>query len=586
MAPSTRKSKGKSVTTAAELAAAGDLDADSDFASSSLSAVDSSLRCAICSELYTAPVILNHCGHSFDSRCLAEHFVVKRDCPTCHREAFHDHTVRNQALSELVESWRAARSDLLDLQARAARNASPEAGPSHASITPHTKSVQNGTRTTSRASNAIASKNGYRKATSSSSPAPTVKREVLEDASSDIEILDETPIDRKPSKRPRTRSATPPAADLTDPNLMVACPLCGRFLKNGLMSGHLDRCTGEPSTSSKLAAGSSQAWSKLMATSNGSRAGGTASGRDGASSSAAGAPEMDLSKKLPLGSYQHKKAAQLVKMLKDYGLPTDSPNGLSSDAKVAHLQRRHRQFVILWNANADLDPDHPARKTAKQLRSELKHWEEDQDRAEGKGEIADDHATRYAEQYRELIAQARASHEKAKRAKEQAVAAAVAGEPEAAALSDPAAAVALEDEAPTVHEATPQLSTTERKKSVRVVSPARSSSSPAGEATETRAALEDSASTGSSPLLPSSPLRTSLEDDDSMEDAASAKEQSSRRRKRTPSPFDPAGPRPSQRNREEERMFARLRGEPAEEMVQMDEDDSFDASADAAMEAT
>jgi hypothetical protein len=109
MAPSTRKGKGRSVTTAAELAAAGELDADSDFAFPSLSALDSSLRCAICSELYTAPVLLTHCGHSFDSRCLAQHFVVKRSCPTCHREAFHDHTVRNQALSELVESWRAAR---------------------------------------------------------------------------------------------------------------------------------------------------------------------------------------------------------------------------------------------------------------------------------------------------------------------------------------------------------------------------------------------------------------------------------------------------------------------------------------------
>lgn len=111
MAPSRLRSKGrgKGTGTAAELAAAGQLDTDFDFAYASLSALDSALRCPICSELYTAPVILNHCGHSFDSRCLAEHFVVKRDCPTCHREAFHDHMVRNQALSELVESWRAAR---------------------------------------------------------------------------------------------------------------------------------------------------------------------------------------------------------------------------------------------------------------------------------------------------------------------------------------------------------------------------------------------------------------------------------------------------------------------------------------------
>ncbi|GAA5872476.1 hypothetical protein JCM3774_006833 [Rhodotorula dairenensis] len=554
MAPSVlrNKGKGRSTGTAAELAAAGALDTDSDFASASLSALDAGLRCAICSELYTAPVILNHCGHSFDSRCLAEHFVVKRDCPTCHREAFHDHMVRNQALAELVESWRAARSDLLDLQARGRTPAN----------------------------------DGKRKAASSgsSSPAPTVKREARPNDSSDIEILEETPVARKPPKRPRTRrpdpdkDAPPPppaaaTADPTDPNVVVECPLCGRSLKNSMVSGHLDRCTGDPSTSANPVAGSSQAWSKLMSTSM-STAGGAgilaAAGKDGAA-------DMDPSKKLPLGSYQHKKAAQLVKMLKDYGLPSDSPNGLSADAKVAHLQRRHRQFVILWNANADLDPEHPARKSAKQLRSELKRWEDDQDRTEGKGQVVQDHAVKYAEQYRELIAQARASHEKAKKAKQDAAAARARASlprgvdaPTADETAQAATAAAAEEEE---DDKAPRVAPNERKKSVRVVSPPRSSPPAAAAAAATQDEViepggiarpldsDDSTTTDSSPLLPSSPLLTSMEDigDGSLDDSGAVT--SSRKRTRTPSPFDPAGPRPSQRNREEERMFAELHGD-------------------------
>lgn len=109
MAPTTRKGKGKTPTTATELAATAGLDAESDFASPALATLDSSLRCDICSEIYTAPVMISVCGHTFDSRCIHEHFNVKRDCPVCHREAFVDHLIRNLVLDKLVANWKAAR---------------------------------------------------------------------------------------------------------------------------------------------------------------------------------------------------------------------------------------------------------------------------------------------------------------------------------------------------------------------------------------------------------------------------------------------------------------------------------------------
>lgn len=114
-----------------------------------------------------------------------------------------------------------SRSDLLELQTRAARNATPEAGPSRG-LNPTNGETKSHDKDRTRSAT---TKDGKRKAASSSSPAPrAVKREKFEDASSDIEILEEIPVDRKPSKRPRTRrrdpeqESTPPlaAADPTD----------------------------------------------------------------------------------------------------------------------------------------------------------------------------------------------------------------------------------------------------------------------------------------------------------------------------------------------------------------------------------
>jgi hypothetical protein len=81
MAPSTRKGKGFGADGAAEARVEG------------RQGRERKVRVGV---EFTGGRELTHCGHSFDSRCLAQHFVVKRSCPTCHREAFHDHTVRNQ----------------------------------------------------------------------------------------------------------------------------------------------------------------------------------------------------------------------------------------------------------------------------------------------------------------------------------------------------------------------------------------------------------------------------------------------------------------------------------------------------------
>lgn len=107
MAPKTKK--GKAAQTDAELKAAGHLDAASDFTSPSLSALESSLRCPICSEFFTAPVILTNCSHSFDSRCLRDYLAVHKRCPSCLAETDESRIRKNLALHEVLNAWQSAR---------------------------------------------------------------------------------------------------------------------------------------------------------------------------------------------------------------------------------------------------------------------------------------------------------------------------------------------------------------------------------------------------------------------------------------------------------------------------------------------
>lgn len=175
--------------------------------------------------------------------------------------------------------------------------------------------------------------------------------------------------------------------------------------------------------------------------------------------------------------------------------------------------------------------------------------------------------SKYAEQYRELIAQARASHEKAKKAKEAAAAKAPDAHRSKTPEATPPPTQKEKEAAPPLREADEPE---QRKLSVRVISPPARSRSPA-----VIGASDDGDSTGSSssPLLPSSPLlAASVEADDDLGEEEERSRGTSLKR-RTPSPFDPAGPRPSQRNREEERMFAELYGDPtADESLQLEED--------------
>jgi len=78
-----------------------------------LRAVEESLRCGICGDLFEGPVSLAKCAHAYCSLCIRQALNFRQDCPTCRAGATHGDLVANRALGDTVDAFRAARASLL-----------------------------------------------------------------------------------------------------------------------------------------------------------------------------------------------------------------------------------------------------------------------------------------------------------------------------------------------------------------------------------------------------------------------------------------------------------------------------------------
>jgi E3 ubiquitin-protein ligase RAD18 len=96
-----------------------------DFEHDHLVNLDTTLRCSICKELFTIPM-LAPCSHSFCSmvngyyhsiqnlillftKCIRESLSVKAECPVCRAPTSDGLLKRNTMLSEVVEAYKVAR---------------------------------------------------------------------------------------------------------------------------------------------------------------------------------------------------------------------------------------------------------------------------------------------------------------------------------------------------------------------------------------------------------------------------------------------------------------------------------------------
>lgn len=133
---------------------------------------------------------------------------------------------------------------------------------------------------------------------------------------------------------------------------LVACPICNRRMKNEAVFPHLetDACGKDPAPPKKVSYGSLQPMSPVA--------------RRQTRTTAANANHKP--ERLPAINYSILKEGVLRKKLKDLGIPNWGPRQL--------LQRRHTEWMNLWNANCDSKSP----KSKWVLLRELDSWERTQ----------------------------------------------------------------------------------------------------------------------------------------------------------------------------------------------------------------
>ncbi|EAW14522.1 E3 ubiquitin-protein ligase RAD18 [Aspergillus clavatus NRRL 1] len=279
-----------------------------------LAPLESSLRCQVCKDFFDNPVITS-CSHTFCSLCIRRCLSTEGKCPACRSSDQELKLRRNWAVQELVEAFQNARPSVLELARKAANSRLDEEECTELPAAKKRKVDQ-------EAGSGLGASEGVRTRSQSrrgNSQAEPVLLDVIED-DQDEEYIPEDGL--------------------------VACPICGRRMKNEAVFPHLDTCTGDRAPSKQASFGSLHPLSP-----------------------AARKTKVVTDKpleRLPIINYSLLKDNVLRKKLKDLGIPNFGPRPL--------LQRRHTEWMNLWNANCDSR----APKSKRELLHELSIWERTQ----------------------------------------------------------------------------------------------------------------------------------------------------------------------------------------------------------------
>ncbi|OOF98361.1 hypothetical protein ASPCADRAFT_164853 [Aspergillus carbonarius ITEM 5010] len=335
-----------------------DLPDSTDWLGTPLSLVaplESSLRCQVCKDFFDNPVITS-CSHTFCSLCIRRCLSTEGKCPACRSADQELKLRRNWAVQELVEAFQNARPSVLGLAKKAAVQKNEAVNGDLEEPASKKRKIEASEGLAATPSEGVRTRSQTRGVGSQEDP---VAIEVIED-SNDEEYIPEDGL--------------------------VACPICNRRMKNEAVFRHLDICNGEPVPSKQLNFGSLQPMSP------------------------ASRKPKDLVNKpperLPIINYSLLKDTVLRKKLKDLGIPNTGPRPL--------LQRRHTEWMNLWNANCDSKTP----KSKRELLRELDIWERTQGgQAQLSGDITDTvmrkdfdvtaWSTSHEDDFKRLIANAR-----------------------------------------------------------------------------------------------------------------------------------------------------------------------------------
>ncbi|POS80695.1 postreplication repair E3 ubiquitin-protein ligase rad-18 [Diaporthe helianthi] len=335
----------------------------------SLMPVEQALRCHVCKDFYNSPMTTS-CCHTFCSLCIRRSLASDGKCPLCRATDQESRLRGNWAIREAVESFIKGRDTILSVT----RQPQPSAQTSSTDATAQTPK---------------------RKAGGSEQDAGHIlKRTRMSTRLSSARSADTTSamIREEPGK-PEVEEIE---ADEYIPNDgLVACPICSWRMKPEKVDRHLDTdCPGEPR------------------------------------------PQLGQSKPKNLGFPSTRPAGNITtkpqerlsplnySMVKDTALRKRFQEiGISSWGSRHLLEKRHREWITIWNANCD-----SARpKSKSELLRDLDIWE----RTQGGSAPSNSHsanlgaqikdkefdgqgwASKHSNSFKDLIADARKSRQKA-----------------------------------------------------------------------------------------------------------------------------------------------------------------------------
>jgi E3 ubiquitin-protein ligase RAD18 len=284
---------------------------------SGLAPVESALRCQVCKDFYKTPM-LTSCNHTFCSLCIRRALSNDGKCPLCRANEQEIRLRSNWAMEEVVSAFSGTRTSVLEF----AREP-----PSTAAAT--------------IATNAESPKRKLNVQQSEESREPKrVRTSVRLSASRGAQVTSEMA-----RQEADLVSVGPQEMDYDDG--LVACPICLTRMKESQVDRHLDTsCSGSPRPeaqrpqTAKDQAILTHSYQSLVSN-----------------------PVPRRPDRLPAMNYSMLREPQLRKKLSELGISSNGPRQI--------LERRHKEWVTIWNANCD--SLYPRKKS--DLLHDLQVWE-------------------------------------------------------------------------------------------------------------------------------------------------------------------------------------------------------------------
>ncbi|KAK0119582.1 E3 ubiquitin-protein ligase rad18 [Cadophora gregata] len=254
-----------------------------------LAGVDSALRCQVCKDFYTTPMITS-CSHTFCSLCIRRCLNNDGKCPACRTQDQELKLRFNGAMQDLVEAFIKARPEVLEHARRPLEvpgSPSSKRDRKEAELddedAPRKRTRSAGTRTSSRRLQ----------------PTP---QQVIEDSDDDDE-------------------------DFVPEYGYVRCPVCSKQVKEAIINSHLDRdCADEPRITKPKAMG-------------------RISNKESAQNTLTIYDAPKRPERLAQINFSMMKEAALRKKLGEMGI--------SAAGNKPLMERRYTEWITLWNANCD-----------------------------------------------------------------------------------------------------------------------------------------------------------------------------------------------------------------------------------------